>query len=411
MAAICVRLSIIALLIVSVEGAGICDTDPATNPFQSYTEEFADILGESPKLELLYESLNEPAEFHEGPVYFSDDLDGFLLYTNQPSADYTDPDTEPQIAIKRYDIASNTVSVFRNTSSANMPNGQTKDSNGHLLTCEQGFRSTPARITRTNIATGESEVIVDSYYGRLLNSLNDVVVKSDGTIWFTDPSYGYVQGFKDAPELGTFIYRYDPDGTDPKLTVVADDFKKPNGLVFSPDEKFLYVSDSGAVEGDGNYNVDFPHHIRRLEVHDGRYLRNNQLLAVTLECVNTAEGQLPGIPDGIKVDICGNLYVGSGDGVEVFTPDGLPMGKILLGRGAPNLVFGGEYGNELYMLADAALYRVKLNIQGVEFSGFTPEDGTSVELIKKDQCNTSNAALFQVNIATLVAFSFLNFLN
>ncbi|XP_070562652.1 gluconolactonase-like [Ptychodera flava] len=371
----------------------ICDIDPSTPIFQVFSDEFQDIIGDNPELELLKESVNESIEFHEGPVYFSDDQDGYLLYTTQPPADYSDPNTGPQITIRRYDIATNVISTFRDESLANMPNGQTRDPQGRLLTCEQGFRTTPARISRTNISTGAVETIADSYYGRLFNSMNDVVVKSDGTIWFTDPSYGYQQGFKPKPEIGDFVYRFDPDGPDPKLTVVSDDFERPNGLAFSPDESYLYVSDSGAIQGSGEYRTDLPHHIRRFDVLEGRYLRNTQLFAVSAECVNKTVGQQPGIPDGVKVDICGNVYVGAGDGVQVFNPDGLLIGKIFLGRGAPNLVFGGKLGNELYIMADIALYRVQLNIQGAEFADTNAEGDTSVILISKDECPTSSASV------------------
>nr|APU50789.1 gluconolactonase-like protein 569 [Saccoglossus kowalevskii] len=384
------KVSFVALVVFltqSLRVIAICEVDPASEPFQVFDEMFSEILGDSPTLELLHNS-SKPAEFHEGPVYYSNGQNSYLMYTTQPPADYTDENVEPQITIQQYDIASDTIATFRNASFANMPNGQSKDLDGKLLTCEQGFRDTaPGRITRTDMSTGEVEVVIDSYYGRKFNSPNDVVMKSDGTIWFTDPEYGYQQAFKPSPEIGSFLYRYDPEGPDPKLTIVADDFERPNGLAFSPSEDYLYVSDSGAIQGSGPYRTDLPHHIRRFEVHDNKYLRNSELFAITTECVNVAEGVMPGIPDGIKVDICGNVYVSGGDGVEVFNPDGALIGKILLGRGSPNLVFGGKYGNELYILADVALYRVSLKIQGAMYSDVTSPE----ELITKDQCPQSSS--------------------
>nr|XP_006816770.1 PREDICTED: uncharacterized protein LOC102809260 [Saccoglossus kowalevskii] len=202
------KVSLVALVVFltqSLRVIAICEVDPASEPFQVFDEMFREILGDSPTLELLHNS-SEPAEFHEGPVYYSNGQSSYLLYTTQPPADYTDENVEPQITIQQYDIASDTIATFRNASLANMPNGQSKDLDGKLLTCEQGFRDTAlGRITRTDMSTGEVEVVIDSYYGRKFNSPNDVVMKSDGTIWFTDPEYGYQQAFKPSPEIGNYL--------------------------------------------------------------------------------------------------------------------------------------------------------------------------------------------------------------
>ena len=167
---------------------------------------------------------------HEGPVYVPDEH--ALYFTSVPA---------PDVAIKRLSLASGEVSVLR--ADANAANGMALHPDGRLLVCEQGTRSSPARISLVDRATGAAETVVDGWGGLPLNSPNDVVVKRDGTVWFTDPSYGFLQGFRPAPALGDFVYRHDPRTGE--TTVVAEGFDKPNGLAFSPDERVLYVGDSG----------------------------------------------------------------------------------------------------------------------------------------------------------------------
>jgi gluconolactonase len=178
-----------------------------------------------------------------------------------------------------------------------------------------------------------------------------VVVKRDGTIWFTDPSYGHLQGFKDESLLGDYVYRYDPR-TD-RLSVVADSFEKPNGLAFSPDESVLYVGDSGANQEPGSFHPDRPHHIKAFDVVDGRHLVGERLLCVIA----------PGFPDGIKVDSEGRVYASAFSGVQVFTPDGDLIGEIEL-PGAVNFTFGGADRNVLFITADDAVWAAVLAATG-----------------------------------------------
>jgi gluconolactonase len=231
--------------------------------------------------------------------------------------------------------------------SANMANGMTLDQAGQLLICEQGTRSEYGRISRLNLKTGEIETVVDHWSGLRLNSPNDVVVKRDGTIWFTDPSYGFLQGFKPAPLIGDYVYRYDPRSG--RLSVVADSFDKPNGLAFSPDETVLYIGDSGAVQGPNSYDVRRPHHVIAYDVRDGRHLAGSRLFAVTT----------PGFPDGIKVDSAGHVYVSAFSGVQAFNSGGDLIGEIRL-PGAVNFTFGGPQGNILFITTDTAIWAATL---------------------------------------------------
>ena len=180
-----------------------------------------------------------------------------------------------------------------------------------------------------------------------LNSPNDVVVKSDGSVWFTDPSYGHLQDFRPEPQIGDYVYQLDPVAG--LLAVVADSFDKPNGLAFSPDETILYVGDSGANQEPGSYYPGRPHHIKAFDVIDGRRLAGERLFCVTT----------PGFPDGIKVDAEGRVYASSFGGVQVFSPDGDLLGEIAL-PGAVNFTFGGPDRNVLFITTDDAVWAAVL---------------------------------------------------
>ncbi len=237
------------------------------------------------------------------------------------------------------------MTTFRSPS--HFANGNTLDLEGRIITCEHGRRC----VSRTE-HDGTVTVLVDRYQGRRLNSPNDVVVKSDGTIWFTDPSYGILsdcEGYKADSELDDhcYVFCFDP-GTD-GLRVVADTFAKPNGLAFSPDETKLFVTDTSASH-DANGN----HHIHVFDVTvDGR-LTHGRLFAE----VN------PGLPDGFRLDAVGRLYVSSEDSIQVFGSHGTLLGKIPVPEKVANCVFGGTAGNELYIVASTSLYRIRLNTVG-----------------------------------------------
>jgi gluconolactonase len=232
-------------------------------------------------------------------------------------------------------------------------NGHVREHDGALLHCSHGQRA----LVRTRFdAMGQpvgDEIVVDRYQGRRLNSPNDVVVKRDGSIWFTDPPYGIVsnhEGHQAESELGRcYVFRFDPASG--ALRIVSDFLEHPNGLAFSPDESVLYVSDtSAALRQDGGGN----HHIVAFDVVGGQDLAHPRVFAV-IE---------PGLADGFRLDIHGFLYTSTGDSVQVFHPDGTRIGRIPVPEKVGNLVFGGEGGNELFICASSSLYRIVLNTQG-----------------------------------------------
>jgi gluconolactonase len=250
---------------------------------------------------------------------------------------------------ERFPVEPDRVSVVR--ASANAANGMALDLDGRLVVCEQGTRSQHAAITRIDRNSGEVEVVVEAWAGLRFNSPNDVVAPSDGTLWFTDPSYGHLQEFKPRPAIGDYVYRYDPASD--RLSVVADSFDKPNGLAFSPDERTLYVTDSGANQEPATYHVDRPHHIVAYDVIDGSRLAGERLFAVTT----------PGFPDGITLDAEGRVYASAFSGVQVFNPGGDLIGEIRL-PGAVNFTFGGPDHNVLFITTDDAVWAAVLAVTG-----------------------------------------------
>lgn len=223
-------------------------------------------------------------------------------------------------------------------------NGNTLDRSGAIISCSHGRRA----IERTD-ADGQTRILVDSHRGRRLNSPNDVVVKSDGSIWFTDPPYGIVsdrEGHRAASELdANYVFRFDPLTGD--LSIVSGDIEEPNGLAFSPDESLLYVSDtSAALRKDGSGN----HHIVAFDVFDGCRLGPPRLFAV-IE---------PGLADGFRMDEQGWLFTSSADSIQVYRPDGMRMARIPVPETVSNCAFGGDEGDELFITATTSLYRIRL---------------------------------------------------
>jgi len=316
-------------------------------PFAVYRGTFRKVLGKAFRRPVLIET-----NAHEGPVYVPSE---HALYFT------TVPEPGPKnIAIMRLQLAGDKfpftaekLETVRQPS--NMANGMCLDRKGRLVICEQGTREEPARISRMNLKTRALETIVDQWRSLRFNSPNDVVVKSDGTVWFTDPNYGEVQGFKPAPELGAYVYCHDP--ATGETAVVADSFNKPNGLAFSPDERVLYITDTGANQAPGTYFVNLPHHVRAFDVHKGRHLRNGRLFAVVS----------PGCPDGIKLDTSGRVYTSSGTGVQVFTPQGDLLGEIMA-PGVANFTFGGRKNDVLFICGDTKIWQAKLEAEGVRTS-------------------------------------------
>jgi gluconolactonase len=267
----------------------------------------------------------------EGPVWFGDGR--YLLWSDIPNN-----------RMMKWEEETGAVSVFRKPS--DFANGNTRDRQGRLVTCEHGGR----RVSRTEY-DGSVSVVADRYDGKRLNSPNDVVVKSDGAIWFTDPPFGllgYYEGYRAAQELPMNVYRADADGT---LSVVESEVNRPNGLCFSPDESVLYLVESGSV----------PRNVYAYDVvQDGTRLANRRKL------IDVGAGT----PDGMRCDVDGNLWMGWGmgdaalDGVCVFNPDGRLIGRINLPERCANLCFGGTWRNRLFMAASKSLYALYVNTQG-----------------------------------------------
>jgi gluconolactonase len=270
----------------------------------------------------------------EGPVWFGDGR--YFLWSDIPNN-----------RMMRWDEETGAVSVFRKPS--NNSNGNTRDRQGRLLTCEHDAR----RITRTEY-DGSITVIADHFDGKPLNSPNDIVCKSDGSIWFTDPPFGvlgFYEGHIATPELPTNVYRWDPASA--KLSVVASDINRPNGLAFSPDESKLYIIEAGTS----------PRVFRSYDVVDQGTRLGQWRPLITAENDNT--------PDGLRVDIDGNLWCGWGtgaeglDGVAIFNSTGKLIGRIDLPERCANLCFGGRHRNRLFMCASTSVYSLFVNTQGV----------------------------------------------
>jgi gluconolactonase len=281
------------------------------------------------------ERLATGCRWAEGPVWFGDAR--CLAWSDIPND-----------RMLRWDEETGTVSVFRKPS--NFANGNTRDRAGRLVTCEHGAR----RVTRTE-HDGTITVLAEGYRGKRLNSPNDVVVKSDGSVWFTDPTFGILgnyEGYPATPELATNVYRVDPATRE--ITAVIEDIVNPNGLAFSPDERLLYVVDCGRT----------PRLIHAYEVaSEGRTLRNGRVL------IDAGAGT----PDGFRCDVDGNLWCGWGmgsdalDGVRIFSPEGQAIGHIHLPERCANVCFGGARRNRLFMAASQGLYALYVNTQGLPY--------------------------------------------
>jgi gluconolactonase len=301
-----------------------------SSPYEIHDDRFRHLIVPSSGLEELYSD----CRWAEGPVWFSDLQ--CLIWSDIPNQ-----------RMLRW-VKDGGVSVFRTPS--NFTNGNTRDRQGRLVSCEHGGR----RVTRTEI-DGSITVLAESYEGKRLNSPNDVVVRSDGSVWFTDPTYGIksdYEGFRAEPEQATRnVYRLDPETGE--IDAVVTDFGQPNGIAFSPDEKILYVADSSS-----SHDPSAPRHIRAFDVVDGRQLKNSRVFC---DIDN-------GLADGFRVDVAGNVWTSAGDGVHCFGPDGKLLGKILLPQTAANLTFGGPRRNQLFITATKSLYAIFLATTGAGVS-------------------------------------------
>lgn len=271
------------------------------------------------------------ARWSEGPSWFA--AGRYLIWSDIPNN-----------RMMRFDETDGSVSVFREPS--NNSNGNFVDLEGRLITCEHLAR----RVTRTE-HDGSISVVADKFEGKRLNSPNDVVVKSDGSIWFTDPSYGILmdyEGGRAESEIGAcHVFRVDPSGN---VSIVANDYVKPNGLAFSPDEDFLYVSDTGV-----SHDLDGPRHIRRHKLNEDHSLTDGEVFATCTQ----------GVFDGFRVDCDGRIWTSAADGVHCLAPSGELIGKIQIPELVANVCFGGAKLNRLFICGTTSLYSVFLNVNGV----------------------------------------------
>jgi gluconolactonase len=312
------------------------DTPGGWQPSERYPDPAIEVLDPSFAKYRIFsaavERLATGMRWCEGPVWFGDGR--YLLWSDIPNN-----------RILKWEEETGQVSVFRKPS--NFANGNTRDRQGRLVTCEHGGR----QVTRTEY-DGSISVILDRHDGKRLNSPNDVVVKSDGSIWFTDPPFGILgnyEGHQATPELPQNVYRV--DAVSGRTSVVAGDLRGPNGLAFSPDENKLYMVESRATPN---------RLIRVYDVIDGEKLANDRVF------VDAG----PGTPDGFRCDVDGNLWCGWGmgtpelDGVVVFSPEGHLIGRIRLPERCANVCFGGLKRNRLFMAASRSLYSLYVNTQG-----------------------------------------------
>jgi gluconolactonase len=300
----------------------------AAETYDTYHRKYRDLTIPTCALEKLADGFR----WTEGPVWFVEH--DYLVFSDIPNS-----------RLLRW-VPGLGCGVFR--ADSGYANGNTRDRQGRLVSCEHGAR----RVTRTGW-DGRLEVLADSYQGQRLNSPNDVVVASDGAVWFTDPPYGILsdyEGHKAEPEYGgSYVFRVDPASA--RVEAVATDFVKPNGLAFSPDERRLYIADSGV-----SHDPDGPHHIRVFSVHDGQRLGGGEVFAEIS----------PGVPDGLRVDVEGNVWTSARDGVHTYAPDGTLLGKIKVPAMVSNLCFGGPKRNRLFITATDAVWSIFVGTSGAQ---------------------------------------------
>lgn len=292
---------------------------------------FRGLIAGSAAVEVLYRG----TRWGEGPIWFGDGR--YLLWSDIPND-----------RILRWDEETGEVTEFRHPS--NDANGNTRDLQGRLLTCER------RQLTRTEY-DGSITVLTDSFDGKPLNGPNDVIVHSDGHIWFTDPGYGTLslyEGLLEPHELPARVYRLDPESGNMEAVIEEE---KPNGLAFSPDYKKFYLADTGISHKPGH-----PRQMLVFDVVGGKKLKNRQVFC----------DMAPGVSDGFRVDVHGNIWTSAGwggeeyDGVHVFAPDGDIIGKIHLPEVCANVCFGGPKRNRLFMAASQSLYSLYTNTQGMQ---------------------------------------------
>ncbi len=296
-----------------------------TASFQVIDPRFRKLTYQYVQVEKLYTG----CRWAEGPAWFA--AGRYLVWSDIPND-----------RMLRWDETDGSVSVFRQPSMNS--NGHTVDLQGRLVSCEHRGRC----VSRTEF-DGRRTVLADRYEGKRFNSPNDLVVKSDGSIWFTDPSYGIdsdYEGEAAESEIGSCnVYRLDP--ATGRVTLVASDFVQPNGLAFSPDESLLYIADTGLTHKENG-----PRHVRRFKVAaDGAAIAGGEVFATCPV----------GVYDGFRVDVRGDLWLSAGDGVHCHASDGALLGKVLIPEPVANVCFGGPKLNRLFICGTTSLYSVFLN--------------------------------------------------
>lgn len=301
----------------------------AATDYETLDRRFARLFNRTAHVEKLWSG----CRWAEGPAYFP--AHRCLIWSDIPND-----------RMLRFDEADASVSVFRDP--AGNSNGNTVDRQGRLVSCEHGRR----RVSRTE-HDGRIVILADRYDAKRLNSPNDVVVKSDGSLWFTDPTYGIDSDYEgdraESEYAASHVFRIDPATS--RVSIVADDFVKPNGLAFSPDERHLYIVDTGRTHGEHH-----PAHMRVFDVGDDGRIGGSRVFA---ECTS-------GLFDGFRLDEAGRIWTSAADGVHCYDPDGTLIGKIHVPEVVANVCFGGRKRNRLYICGTTSLYAVFLFTNGAK---------------------------------------------
>ncbi|KAH7268970.1 uncharacterized protein BKA55DRAFT_587825 [Fusarium redolens] len=327
------------------------DLGDTSQTWQVYHEDFNSILGSSPGIELLLQ-IDEYPFAHEAGVFFAHRNELFIT-SNQ----FRSQTGGKRVQISKVSLGGGTEPTKLENIDCDLihlANGGVNYKDG-ILFCAQGSRTSPSGLFHMQASPPyTTKPVLTSYLGKPFNSVNDVVVHDDGSIWFTDPSYGHDQGYRPPPSLPNQVYRYDP--ATESIRAVADGFGRPNGICFSPDQKTVYITDTDQVRGPwidhsraaSIYAFDVIHR------HGQPFLANRRLFAYADR----------GIPDGIKCDTTGNVYSGCPDGINVWSPGGRLLGKILIPGGVANFCFGS--GGQIFALNEHRLWRVRLDpsVQG-----------------------------------------------
>lgn len=333
-----------------------------TSPFAVYDEAVRPLFGSAPTLELLFEHTDYPFA-HEAGVFVARDNTLFVTsnqyrarphevagaaYTSNKAIQITKIQLPPPSASASgpYSIRCEEISP----EGIEMANGGVNYGADAVLFCSQGTKESVGGLVVMDASPPyATRTLVSSFYGRQFNSVNDVVVARDGSVWFTDPNYGHEQGIRPHPRLPNQVYRFDPKTKN--IRAMADGFGRPNGICFSPDESTVYVTDTDWIHGDGTTDLSRASTIYAFDLatyHGQPFLTNRRLFAMA----DT------GIPDGIKCDVHGNVYSGCGDGINIWSAGGVLLGKILVAGGAANFCFGRD--GELFILNEHRLWRATL---------------------------------------------------